>query len=44
MTEPITVPRAIDPAADVYNASLVRREDETESLSYLRTVVQSAGS
>ncbi|HET7471481.1 MAG TPA: FAD-binding oxidoreductase [Candidatus Limnocylindrales bacterium] len=34
MTEPITLPRAIDPAADVYNASLVRREDETESLSY----------
>jgi ferredoxin--NADP+ reductase len=34
MTEPMTLPRAIDPAAEVYNASLVRREDETDSLSY----------
>ena len=34
MTEPMTVPRAIDPSAEVYNASLVRREDETDSLSY----------
>jgi ferredoxin--NADP+ reductase len=34
MTEPITLPRTIDPAAEVYNASLVRREDETDSLAY----------
>lgn len=34
MTEPLTAPRAIDPAAEVYNASLVRREDETDSLAY----------
>jgi ferredoxin-NADP reductase len=34
MTEQLTVPRTIDPAAEVYNASLVRREDETDSLSY----------
>jgi ferredoxin--NADP+ reductase len=34
MTEPLTVARAIDPDAPVYNASLVRREDETDSLSY----------
>ncbi len=29
-----TDPRAIDPAAEQYNARLVRREDETESLAY----------
>ncbi|HET7029732.1 MAG TPA: FAD-binding oxidoreductase [Candidatus Limnocylindrales bacterium] len=34
MTEPLTAPRVIDPAAEVYNASLVRREDETDSLAY----------
>lgn len=34
MTEPLTVPRTIDPDAEVYNASLVRREDETDSLAY----------
>jgi ferredoxin--NADP+ reductase len=34
MTEPLTAPRTIDPAAEVYNASLVRREDETDSLAY----------
>ncbi len=34
MTEPLTVQRVIDPAAEVYNASLVRREDETDSLAY----------
>jgi ferredoxin-NADP reductase len=34
MTEPLTIPAAIDPDAPVYNARLVRREDETESLSY----------
>ena len=33
MTEPLTVARAIDPDAPVYNASLVRREDETDSLA-----------
>ena len=42
MTDPITVPAAtadaapaIVPDAPIYNASLVRRVDETESLSYL---------
>jgi ferredoxin-NADP reductase len=34
MTEPLTLPRTIDPDAEVYNASLVRREDETDSLAY----------
>ena len=34
MTEPLTAPAAIDPDAAVYNARLVRREDETESLAY----------
>jgi ferredoxin--NADP+ reductase len=34
MTEPLTVTPAIDPEAPVYNARLVRREDETESLAY----------
>jgi ferredoxin--NADP+ reductase len=36
MTELIlpTAPRAIDPAAPQYNARLVRREDENESLAY----------
>ena len=36
MTELIlpTAPRAIDPAAPQYNARLVRREDETDSLAY----------
>ena len=34
MTEPLTIPAAIEPDAPVYNARLVRREDETESLSY----------
>jgi ferredoxin--NADP+ reductase len=34
MTEPLTIPRTIDPDAEVYNASLVRREDETDSLAY----------
>jgi ferredoxin/flavodoxin---NADP+ reductase len=34
MTESLTMPAAIDPDAPVYNARLVRREDETESLSY----------
>ncbi|HEY8437720.1 MAG TPA: FAD-binding oxidoreductase [Candidatus Limnocylindrales bacterium] len=35
MTEPLTVsPRTIDPDAPVYNARLVRREDETDSLAY----------
>ena len=35
MTEPLTVsPPAIDPDAPVYNARLVRREDETDSLAY----------
>ena len=33
MTEPLTAPRVIDPAAPVYNARLVRREDMTESLA-----------
>jgi ferredoxin-NADP reductase len=34
MTESLILPAAIDPEAPVYNARLVRREDETESLSY----------
>src|SRR3954471_6814268 len=34
MTEPATLPLTIDPEAEVYNARLVRREDETDSLSY----------
>jgi ferredoxin-NADP reductase len=34
MTESLIAARTIDPAAEVYNASLVRREDETDSLSY----------
>ena len=34
MTELVTPPRVIDPAAPVYNARLVRREDMTESLAY----------
>ena len=34
MTEPATLPQVIDPEAEVYNARLVRREDETESLAY----------
>jgi ferredoxin/flavodoxin---NADP+ reductase len=34
MTEIVTAPRVIDPAAPVYNARLVRREDETDSLAY----------
>jgi ferredoxin--NADP+ reductase len=34
MTEPLVAAPAIDPEAPVYNARLVRREDETESLAY----------
>ncbi len=34
MTEPLTAPAEIEAEAPVYNARLVRREDETESLSY----------
>ncbi len=36
MTEPATetTPRVIEPDNVVYNASLVRREDMTESLAY----------
>ena len=34
MTDPETPPRVIDPAAPVYNARLVRREEETDSLAY----------
>jgi ferredoxin--NADP+ reductase len=34
MTELVTAPRVIDPAAPVYNARLVRREEETDSLAY----------
>jgi ferredoxin--NADP+ reductase len=34
MTELVTPPRVIDPAAPVYNARLVRREEETDSLAY----------
>ena len=34
MTEPLTLAPEIDPEAAVYNARLVRREDETDSLSY----------
>jgi len=34
MTELVMPPRVIDPAAPVYNASLVRREEETDSLAY----------
>jgi ferredoxin/flavodoxin---NADP+ reductase len=32
----VTPPRVIDPAAPVYNARLVRREDMTDSLAYFR--------
>lgn len=34
MTETVAPPRVIDPAAEVYNARLIRRADETESLAY----------
>ena len=34
MTELATDPRVIDPDAPVYNATLIRREDENESLAY----------
>ncbi len=34
MVDPLTIPLAIDAEAPVYNASLVRREDETDSLAY----------
>ena len=34
MTELVTPLGVIDPAAPVYNARLVRREDETDSLAY----------
>jgi ferredoxin--NADP+ reductase len=34
MTELVAPLRVIDPAAPVYNASLVRREEETDSLAY----------
>ena len=36
MTEPsvATAPRVIEPEHEVYNASLVQRVDETESLGY----------
>ena len=34
MTELVTPPRVIDPAAPVYNARLVRREEKTDSLAY----------
>ena len=34
MTETVTPPRVIDPAAEVYNARLIRRVEETESLAY----------
>lgn len=34
MADPLTVPLAIERDAPVYNASLVRREDETDSLAY----------
>lgn len=34
MTDLVTPPRVIDPAAPVYNARLVRREDMTDSLAY----------
>jgi ferredoxin-NADP reductase len=34
MTDLVTAPRVIDPAAPVYNARLVRREEETDSLAY----------
>ncbi|HEV7810487.1 MAG TPA: FAD-binding oxidoreductase [Candidatus Limnocylindrales bacterium] len=34
MADPLTAPLAIDAEAPVYNASLVRREDETDSLAY----------
>jgi len=34
MTETVTPPRAIDPDAPQYNASLVKRDDQHESLGY----------
>ena len=34
VTELVMPPRVIDPAAPVYNARLVRREEETDSLAY----------
>ena len=34
MTDTIDDPRVIEPEAPQYNARLVRREDETESLAY----------
>jgi ferredoxin--NADP+ reductase len=34
MTELVMPPRVIDPEAPVYNARLVRREEETDSLAY----------
>lgn len=34
MTDLVLPPRAIDPAAPQYNARLVRREDESDSLAY----------
>ena len=34
MTELVTPPRVVDPAAPVYNARLIRREEETDSLAY----------
>ena len=34
MTDTIDDPRVIEPEAPQYNATLVRREDETESLAY----------
>ena len=34
MTDLVVEPRSIDPAAPQYNAHLVRREDETDSLAY----------
>jgi ferredoxin-NADP reductase len=34
MTDLAAAPRVVDPAAPQYNARLVRREDETESLAY----------
>lgn len=34
MTDLVAPPRVIDPAAPVYNARLVRREEETDSLAY----------
>jgi ferredoxin/flavodoxin---NADP+ reductase len=34
VTQQVADPRVIDPSAPQYNATLVRREDQTESLSY----------